>query len=101
MSSSIIRFEVIVPYIDNQSDPTRYAALQTFEANMQALFVAPQALFTYFLNNTASPNTYRTVFGYVTSAQSATALGYLNNLKAAIEPTYPVICVTWNGTLQP
>lgn len=102
MATAVIRFEVIVPYISNESDPTHYQAVQTFFTNMETLFsTPPQALFNYQINNLATPSTYFNCFGYVTSSQQATALGYLTTLKNAIEPTYPVNCVTWAASTQP
>lgn len=91
MSTPLVRFECFIPV--EGSGTSEDTAIQTFFTNMQALTPCVQqvvyvgTVYSYWF------------VGFLTSAQTTTALGYLNTLNAAMPS--PVTCNSWNVTGEP
>lgn len=98
MSSPVTRFEVLLPNVDSSTDPTSWNAINTFQTNMESL----TTLYVYQVNNMANGKQYASVYGYLTSTQNSTALGYLNTLNSSLSVGVgPVMCVSTSGSSQP
>lgn len=96
MATTQIRFEVICPLF---SDGTNQAnAWQTFLTSLKSLtsFVLTNTWVTDVGGNQVDNNQ---VYGYITSAQQSTALGYLNTLNASLG--FNVQCNVWTTTSEP
>lgn len=96
MASPVTRFEVFLPFA-NQGTPDD-TAIQNFITSMKTL--SPD--FFYQVYSTTAGVQFTAYFGYITTAQQPTALGYLNTLNANLSAgNTPVTCVVWNGTSEP
>lgn len=96
MSSTVLRFECVIPNTD--SGTPQNAAVLAFINNLAGLTttVRYQAIVTDTLGN----DTFlQIVYGYLTAAQQATALGFLTTLNTALGKNS--VCAVWNGTLEP
>ena len=97
MASVVTRFEVLLPLTTGGSPD--FNAIEAFKTNLSSLTVT--YFYPVYLQSDNSVN-YWSFFGYITAAQQATALGYLNTLNAALSAGLtPVRCVVWNGTSEP
>lgn len=98
MATAMTRFEIQLPLFTDGTPQSN--AVNTFLDNIGTLctFVwNPQSVYT---NHDRSNGAYiAIVYGLITAAQQATALGYLNTLNAALGA--PVLCTVNNVTSEP
>lgn len=96
MAANLTRFEVVIPSVDTGSPAD--TAITNFRHSMETL--TRLKLFTsyvYDVNDNLSEES--TLYGWITVAQQATALGYLNTLNAALGKN--VDCTIWTVTSEP
>lgn len=96
MATAFTRFELQIP---QDTDPNHQAAVTTFLDNLGTL-----CKFTYsgqylYTNLETQGEQVAIVYGLITTAQQATALGYLNTLNAALGAN--VTCIVWPVTSEP
>jgi hypothetical protein len=101
MATALIKFEVRLPLDDGNGTPID-VAIQTFLSSLSAL-VALSDISDVYQTISSSISQYNLVFGLLTNAQAATALGYLNTLNASLIAAggTTVVCYTYNVTTQP
>lgn len=88
------RFEVHLPY--TQSGSSDFTAVQNFISSMNGLVKCYK--YAVFLGDDSGQ--VISFYGYVTTAQSSIALGFLSTLNSSLS-TGPVVCVAWPGTTEP
>jgi hypothetical protein len=103
MSVSLIRFEVRLP-IDQGTDANGQISAQdtATRAFLASLLTLIPNYSSTAIDQTAANGTfsqYNGVYGYITNAQSITALGFLNTLNTALG--FNVVCTTNAVTSQP
>lgn len=97
MAAAVTRFEVLLPLTINGSSD--YNAIETFKTNIASL--APTFYYPVYDQLDPTKN-YWAFFGYITSTQQSTALGFLTTLINALSPALlPLKCTVWNGTSEP
>lgn len=100
MANALTRFEVELPFVDGGS--AQDTAIQNFKTSM--LTLCP-LYFSNFYKEVANGTITQSNFcsGFITSAQQATALGYLNTLNNALVAagSATVWCTAWNVTSEP
>lgn len=97
MATAMTRFEVQIPLT---SDPTQQGAMNTFLDNFGALcpfIYNPQ--YVYSSHDLSTGQYTALIYGLITAAQQATALGYLNTLNTAFAT--PVVCTMNDVTSEP
>jgi hypothetical protein len=97
VSVTLIRFEALIP-TDSGNNTSSDQAVETFKANLASL-TNYELLNVYRSSSGGYVGQFDLVFGLLTSAQAATALGYLNTLNTSLGSN--VTCYTWNVTTQP
>lgn len=101
MATTLTRFDVELPFYDPTANPTQYNAVQTFLTNIAS--IAYGGLYyqynMYAYNSSGYVRESNFTSGFITSAQQATALGYLNTLNAALG--FNVLCIVYVVTVEP
>jgi hypothetical protein len=95
MSTSLIRFEIQLPLFDDGSAGQQ--ATDNFVASMSTLTNVVQ--YNAFTGTREIPVGVTILYGLITSAQSSTALGYLETLNSALVSN--VTCTINNVTSEP
>lgn len=103
MSTTFTRFEVQVPLF---SDGTpEKAAVDTFLDNIGTLckftYNAEFVFTSHDLSGTPPAEYIAIIYGLITTAQQATALGFLNTLNTALGASGPVVCIVSTVTSEP
>lgn len=105
MSSAVTRFEVCIPLPESDVYPNTYNAGQAFIASMTTLLsggTSNKHLYIYEAYDTVSQLGIMIVMGFLTPAQTTTALGYLSTLASSMDSAYtPVMSVAWSATSEP
>jgi ketopantoate hydroxymethyltransferase len=96
MATNLTRFEIVLPNVDTGSAADN--AIQQFLTNMKTL--CQLVMYTAYIYPQAGGLTQQNVlYGLITTAQQATALGYLNTLNAALGSN--VLCTINAVTQEP
>lgn len=100
MSTALTRFEVELPLATTGTAQDN--AVQQFKISMRTLCNLYESQF----NKTAQDGTFsQSSFcsGYITAAQQATALGFLNTLNTSLNAAGSpnVLCTAWSVTSEP
>jgi hypothetical protein len=99
MATNLIRFEIVVPNVDIGSPAD--IAIDNFINNM--LTLTQLVMSTSYVYPQGGNNTnfveHAILYGLITTAQQATALGYLNTLNAALGQN--VLCTVNQVTQEP
>lgn len=105
MASAVTRFEVIIPFPDSTVYPNTYNAGQAFVASMTTLLAGGAAnkhLYIYQGYDNIAQLSIWIVMGFLTSAQTTTALGYLATLSSSVDAAFlPIQSVVWSATSEP
>lgn len=97
MATVMTRFEIQIPLTNN---PNQQAAVNTFLDNIGTLCkFTYNAQYVYSSHDLGVGQYTALVYGLITAAQQAAALGFLNTLNTALGT--PVLCTVNNVTTEP
>ena len=97
MATVFTRFEIVLPNVDGGTPADN--AIQQFIASMRSL--CQLVMYSAYIYPQGSGNLTQQncIYGLITTAQQATALGYLNTLDTALGT--PVLCTVNAVTSEP